>query len=445
MKVFEKLSTTKIIAIGFLTIILIGTLLLSLPISQKVDTNVSILDAFFTATSATCVTGLIVKDTFSTWTTFGQLVILSLIQIGGLGFMTLITMFFLFLKKKINFKERKVLVQSVGNLQYSGMTKLIKKIFLGTVIFESIGAVLLFFGFLPEFGVKKSIYFAIFHSISAFCNAGFDLMGVRESFSSFTGFVGNPLINLTLISLIIIGGLGFIVWQDMYQHKLNFKKYCLHSKIVLSTSLILVFFGTLSIFAFEYNNTLSEMCLGKKLLASLFQAVTPRTAGFNTLNLAEMTGDSKLIMTILMLIGGGSGSTAGGIKITTFAILILTVIMAARHRKDITVFKKRIDNSMVIQAQSIFLIYMTLIIVSVAILGIFEPYSMSTILYEVVSAIGTVGITLGITPTLCTVSKIVIMILMFCGRIGGLTFLLFFAEKKSQVPLERPTENILIG
>ena len=174
MKIFEKLSTTKIIAIGFLTIILIGTLLLSLPISQKVDTNVSILDAFFTATSATCVTGLIVKDTFSTWTTFGQLVILSLIQIGGLGFMTLITMFFLFLKKKINFKERKVLVQSVGNLQYSGMTKLIKKIFLGTVIFESIGAVLLFFGFLPEFGVKKSIYFAIFHSISAFCNAGFD-------------------------------------------------------------------------------------------------------------------------------------------------------------------------------------------------------------------------------------------------------------------------------
>ena len=445
MKIFEKLSTTKIIAIGFLTIILIGTLLLSLPISQKVDTNVSILDAFFTATSATCVTGLIVKDTFSTWTTFGQLVILSLIQIGGLGFMTLITMFFLFLKKKINFKERKVLVQSVGNLQYSGMTKLIKKIFLGTVIFESIGAVLLFFGFLPEFGVKKSIYFAIFHSISAFCNAGFDLMGVRESFSSFTGFVGNPLINLTLISLIIIGGLGFIVWQDMYQHKFNFKKYCLHSKIVLSTSLVLVLFGTLSIFAFEYNNTLSGMCLGEKLLASLFQAVTPRTAGFNTLNLAEMTGDSKLIMTILMLIGGGSGSTAGGIKITTFAILILTVIMAARHRKDITVFKKRIDNSMVIQAQSIFLIYMTLIIVSVVILGVFETHPMSVLLFETVSAIGTVGVTLGITTTLCTVSKIVIMLLMFCGRIGGLSFMLFFAEKRQQVPLERPTESILVG
>lgn len=445
MKIFEKLSTTKIIAIGFLTIILIGTFLLSLPISQKVNTNVSILDAFFTATSATCVTGLIVKDTFSTWTTFGQLVILSLIQIGGLGFMTLITMFFLFLKKKINFKERKVLVQSVGNLQYSGMTKLIKKIFLGTVIFESIGAVLLFFGFLPEFGVKTSIYFAIFHSISAFCNAGFDLMGIREPFSSFTGFVGNPLINLTLILLIIIGGLGFIVWQDMYNHKLNFKKYCLHSKILISTTLVLLLGGTLLILAFEWNNTLIDMCFGEKILASFFQATTPRTAGFNTLNLAEMTGDSKLIMTILMLIGGGSGSTAGGIKITTFAILILTVIMAARHRKDITVFKKRIDNSMVIQAQSIFLIYMTLIIVSVVILGIFEPYSMSTILYEVVSAIGTVGITLGITPTLCTVSKIVIMILMFCGRIGGLTFLLFFAEKKSQVPLERPTENILIG
>lgn len=445
MKVFEKLSTTKIIALGFLIIILIGTSLLSLPISQKVGADVSFLDAFFTATSATCVTGLIVKDTFSTWTTFGQLIILSLIQIGGLGFMTLITMFFLFLKKKINFKERKVLVQSVGNLQYSGMTKLIRKILLGTLIFESIGAVLLFFGFLPEFGIKKSIYYAIFHSISAFCNAGFDLMGVREPFSSFTGFVGNPLINLTLISLIIIGGLGFIVWQDMYNHKFNFKKYCLHSKILLSTTFILLLGGTLLILAFEYNNTLSGMCFGEKLLASLFQAVTPRTAGFNTLNLAGMTGDSKLIMTILMLIGGGSGSTAGGIKVTTFAVLFLTVIMAARRRKDITVFKKKIDNSMIVQAQSIFLIYLTLIIVSVGILGIFEPYSMSTILYEVVSAIGTVGITLGITPTLCTVSKIVIMILMFCGRIGGLTFLLFFAEKKSQVPLERPTENILIG
>jgi trk system potassium uptake protein TrkH len=445
MKVFEKLSTTKIIVISFLIVILIGTSLLSLPISQKAGTDVSFLDALFTATSSTCVTGLIVKDTFSTWTVFGQLVILSLIQIGGLGFMTLITMFFLFLKKKINFKERKVLVQSVGNLQYSGMTKLIKKIFLGTIIFESIGAVLLFFGFLPEFGVKKSIYFAIFHSISAFCNAGFDLMGIRESFSSFTGFVGNPLINLTLISLIIIGGLGFIVWQDMYQHKFNFKKYCLHSKIVLSTSFILVLFGTISIFAFEYNNTLSGMCFGEKLLASLFQAVTPRTAGFNTLNLAEMTGNSKLIMTILMLIGGGSGSTAGGIKITTFAILILTVMMAARHRKDITVFKKRIDNSMVIQAQSIFLIYMTLIIISVVILGVLEIHPMSTLLFETVSAIGTVGVTFGITSTLCTVSKIVIMILMFCGRIGGLSFMLFFAEKRKQVPLERPTESILIG
>jgi len=306
-----------------------------------------------------------------------------------------------------------------------------------------IGAIFLFFRFYPVFGVFKGIEYSIFHSVSAFCNAGFDLM--PGEFTSMTAYVADPTVNIVLMLLILTGGLGFVVWSDIWTHGLHFSKYRLHTKIVLIVSVILSIGGTVLFYLFERNMILKDMSPGEAWLVSAFAAISPRTAGFNTIDLSGLGGASTLLVLMLMLIGGNPGSTAGGIKTTTFAVMIMTVIASVRRNKDVEIFKKRLDNSLARQAYSVITIYIIAIIVATMIICASQSFGLVEVLFETVSAVATVGLSMGITTGLNGLSKIVIMILMYGGRVGGLTLGLVLAEKKNNVPVERPRENILIG
>ena len=442
----RKLTYTQIIALGFFLIILTGGILLTLPISSRSGEFTPFLNALFTATSATCVTGLVVYDTFTHWSLFGQIVIICMIQIGGIGFMTIITMLSIFLKRKIGLNERKLLMQSAGSIQIGGVVALILRIIKGTIIFEGIGAILLSIRFIPEMGFVRGIYNAVFHAISAFCNAGFDLMGRFEQFSSLTRYSDDILVNLTIMSLIVIGGIGFIVWSDVIKFKFNLKKYELHSKIVLTATASLIIVGALVFFVFESKNgVLANSSIKESILVSLFQSVTPRTAGFNTINWADITQGTSLFTIFLMLVGGSPGSTAGGMKTTTLVVLIMSAVASSRQQNGITIFKRKLDGETVKQASAVFTLYFTGFLVGSLLLCYFEPNSAIVIMFEVSSALGTVGSSMGITTTLCSVSKVVIMILMYAGRVGALTLMLTLSAKKKTAPIERPTEKILIG
>lgn len=439
----EHMSYARIIALGFVLIIFAGTVLLCLPISSKSGEYTNFLDALFTATSATCVTGLVVRDTSEYWSIFGKCIILLLIQTGGIGFMSMVTLMYMIMGRTIHLRQRKLLMQSAGGLQVGGIVSLVRKIIIGTVFFESVGAVFLAFRFCREMNFFKGIGYAVFHSVSAFCNAGFDIM--PGEYTSMTAYVNDPLVNIVLILLIIIGGLGFIVWNDIYTNKLNFSKYRLHTKIVLVFTAILSIIGTVLFYIFERNNLLDGMGINNALIASAFGAISPRTAGFNTLDLSKMSGASALLVMILMFIGGSPGSTAGGIKTTTFAVLIMTVISSARGNKSVEIFRKRLNEGLARQAYAVVTIYLggvflsTLLICAVQNLGLIE------VLFETISAAATVGLTMGITTELNQISKIMIIILMYGGRVGGLTLGMVFAQRKNNVPIERPRENILIG
>ena len=443
----HKLTYTQMIVLSFFCLILTGAVLLTLPISSRTHEWTSFIDALFTATTASCVTGLVVVDTYTHWSVFGQLIILMLIQIGGLGVMTIIALLAVFLKRRISIGERRLLMQSAGSLQISGIVKLLKRILMGTVIVEGTGAILLAFVFCPKMGFLPGVWNAIFHSISAFCNAGIDLMGKYGQFSSLStaGLQFNVIVNLTIMALIVTGGIGFIVWTDVARHKLDFKKYELHSKIALVTTAILLVSGTILFFLFEYNKAFEGFTFGQKVLASMFQSVTPRTAGFNTIDEATLSESGKALTTVLMFIGGSPGSTAGGIKTTTFAVLILSALAAAKRYGSVTVFKRKLDDNTIVQASSILTVYIACVFTAVLIICAVEPYSLTQILFETVSAIGTVGLTLGITPTLCTTSKLVLILLMFTGRVGGLTLMLVLAERRRNIKISRPTSQILIG
>ena len=439
-----KLTNTQKIALSFFAIILTGAILLSLPIASRERIRTPFCNSLFTATSATCVTGLAVYDTYSHWSLFGQIVILVLIQTGGLGFMSIITMFSVFLKRRITLHERRLLMQSAGNMRLSGMIKLIKKIFIGTILFEGIGAVILATKFCPEMGFFKGIYNAVFHSVSAFCNAGFDILGSYGE-TSLCHFYDDPTVNLTIILLVIIGGLGFLVWDDIQQNKFKFKKYSLHSKIVLCVTGGLISISFVLYFIFEYNGAFGNMRLPDKILAALFQAVTPRTAGFCTVEQSALSDSSRILTIFLMLIGGSPGSTAGGMKTTTLALLILGLISSARNSRNVVIFKRRINEHAIHQASSILVIYTGAVLLSSMLMARFEHCGGEDLLFEAASAIGTVGLSVGITPYLTVASKCILMLLMFAGRVGGLSLLLIFAEKKENPPINRPTENILIG
>jgi trk system potassium uptake protein TrkH len=437
-----KLSFTKIVFFGFALLIVAGGLLLMLPFATVEGEETTLLGAMFTSTSATCVTGLVAYDTGTHWTLFGKIVILFLIQIGGLGFVTIISLFFLVMKRDVGLRQRMLVMQSTGALEMGGILPYVKRIAKGTFFFEGCGAVLLATRFIPRFGVVKGIWFSVFHSVSAFCNAGFDLIG---GYNSFVDYKGDVIINFTICSLIIVGGIGFFVWSDLLKNKFKFKKYRLHTKMVLTCTIVLVFVGATAFFFLERNGSLEGLSVGEKITSSIFQSVTMRTAGFNTVDLAKLTDGGALLCCFLMFIGGNPGSTAGGMKTTTFFILILASITSARRKKEVFVFRRKIDKNDVLTATSVGVLYLLIAFTALVAVCALEPFSMKEILFEVVSAENTVGVTMGITRDFCVASKIILMVLMFIGRIGGLTLALLFLEEAGTADVSRPTEKILVG
>lgn len=441
----DSLSRMQIIALGFFLIIMTGTLLLMLPISSRTGTWTGFWDSLFTATSATCVTGLVMVDTYVHWNLFGQLVILTMIQIGGLGFMTVGVLFSLVIHRKIGLRERGVLSESVNAIQIGGIVHLVKKILMGTLIIEGTGAVLLSIRFCGELGFARGIYYGIFHSISAFCNAGFDLMGYQGEFSSLVNYSGDWLVNLTIMSLIIIGGIGFLVWDDLTQKKFHFRKYRVHTKIVLMTTFILVFGGALLFYLFESGNLAKGMGPGETFLTCMFDSVTPRTAGFNTTDIAGLSDSSKLLSIILMFIGGSPGSTAGGIKTTTFVVFLLYVRANIKRTRGVNIFRRRIDEDAIKKASAVACTNLVLALSAALLICTVQGMDLRDVLLETFSAISTVGMSTGITRDFVTVSKAAVIVLMYCGRVGSLSMALSFTEKKKMSPVELPEEKILIG
>lgn len=444
-KKITKISTMQIIATGFVIIILLGALLLCLPAASKDNIPIPFIDSVFTATSALCVTGLVIYDTYSQFTLFGQLVILFLIQIGGLGFMSMAGMIFLMIGKKIGLRERGLLMETMSTIHIGGVVKLLKKIITITFLVEIFAAGLLSIRFIPLLGVSEGIYYGIFHAVSAFCNAGFDLMGVFNPKSSLVGFDTDVLVNVVIMSLIIIGGLGFIVWDDLLTNKLKFSKYRLHTKIVLVGTAVLITIPAVIFFFLENNNTLEGMTIGQKILASIFQVVTPRTAGFNTVDTGSLTEGASFLTIILMVIGANPGSTGGGIKITTMFVIILAIRAYITHTQDLNVGGKRLEDYVPRKAFSITAIYLILVSLASFLLISTQPFELLDAMFETVSAISTVGLTTGITSYLNTGSKIVIILLMYCGRVGSLTVLSAFAGEKIKANIRNVEEKIVIG
>ena len=439
----KRRTNVEILALGFAIVILVGTFLLLLPISSN---HTDFLDALFTATSATCVTGLVVYDTATHWTLFGQIVILILIQIGGLGFITIGVFLATYLKKKISLRQRGLIEESVSSLKLAGGVKLVKHIIKGTFLFEGIGAVILSLVFIEDFGLLKGIYLGIFHSVSAFCNAGFDLLGIIEPYGSLTPYASNIVVNITIMILIIIGGLGFVVWQDLYEKKLHFRNYLLQTKIVLITSFIFIFGGAFLFYIFEYQHALASLSSEEAILASFFQSITCRTAGFNTIDVSHLKPATSLLMMLMMFVGGSPGSTAGGIKTTTFAVLIIFVYSTMTNKSEANAFNRRFDSKTIKKACSVFLINFIFIIISYFIIFNDQPHlPMQDTFFEIFSALGTVGISTGITRVLSMTSKITIILLMYCGRVGSLTLALSLSKKKKISNCKNPVEKISIG
>ncbi|MDU0324383.1 TrkH family potassium uptake protein [Clostridium butyricum] len=436
---------SQISAISFMSIILIGALLLTLPISSRSGEATPFIDALFTSASATCVTGLVVYDTYTHFSLFGQIVILSLIQIGGLGFMIIATLFSLMLKRKIGLKERGMLQESVSTIHIGGIVRLTKHILFGTVIFEAIGAIILALRFYPDMGLKQGLYNGVFHSISAFCNAGFDLMGRFEPSSSLTLYSGDIVVNLVIMSLIVVGGVGFLVWEDIFTNKLKFCKYRLHTKIVLVVTATLIIVPAIIFYSIERTNSFAGMGTTESWLASFFQSITPRTAGFNTVNIAELSEGSILLTIILMVIGGSPGSTAGGVKTTSFAVIILSLMASIRHTEDINVFNRRLERDVIKKAYDVITIYFMCCALAVLLICALQPFGLKEVFFEVVSALSTVGMSTGITQELNSLSRVIITLLMFFGRVGSLSVALVFSEKKEYIPIRKPVEKISIG
>lgn len=441
----KRLSGMQLIAGGFFLIIFIGTLLLLLPFASRPGEHTSFLAALFTSASATCVTGLVVVDTFTHWTLFGQTVILCLIQIGGLGFITIGITVSILLRRKIGLKERGLIQESFNIIELRGMVRLTKRVILGTLFFELTGAVILSLCFIPKMGVFQGVYYGIFHSVSGFCNAGFDLMGRYASFSSLTGYSSHPIVLLTIMALITIGGIGFFVWNDLYEHKFHFRKYALHTKIVISFSFLLIFGGALLFYLLERNNLFAGMNITDTVLNALFCSVTPRTAGFNTVDVGSMTDGGKLLTVVLMFIGGAPGSTAGGVKVTTIVVLFIYIKASLTRTVGYNVFGRRLEDEALHKAAAVFCTNLTLAVAAVIIVCGLQNFNGTNSLLEVFSAIGTVGMTAGLTTQLNAASRIVIILLMYLGRVGSLSFAMSFTDKKKIVHVMQPAEKINIG
>jgi len=436
----RKLSSSQIILFGFAGVILAGTLLLLLPFATNSGQSASFLDALFTSTSAVCVTGLVVQDTATYWSSFGQSVILLLIQIGGMGVITVAAAITMASGKKISLMQRSTMQDAISAPQVGGIVRFTGFILKGIFLFEILGALVLMTVFVPEYGVK-GIWLAVFHSISAFCNAGFDLMGANSPYSSLTAYAAHPVVNITIMLLIVIGGIGFLTWQDIRQNGFRIRRYRMQSKVILATTGILLLIPALYFFFFEF----SAEPIGRRIYLSLFQSVTPRTAGFNTADLTALSETGQMMTIGLMLIGGSPGSTAGGMKTTTAAVLIACAIAIFRRRENGRFFGRRIADDTVKNALTVFLMYISLFLLGGMVISRVENLPILTCLFETASAIGTVGLTLGITPGLHLVSKLILISLMFLGRIGGLTLIFATLSANKNTLSKLPLEKITVG
>ena len=443
----KNLSPMKIIAVVFACIILLGTGLLMLPAASRSGVSCGFRPALFTATSATCVTGLVLYDTYTQWSGFGQFVIISLIQIGGLGFMSAATLFVFFLRKRIGLKQRLVMAQALSVSDMDGIVRLQKTVLKGSFAIEGIGATILFIRFLPEYGFANGLKWGLFHSISAFCNAGFDIFGCITPGASLMEFQSDPVVLLTLSALVIVGGLGFLVWQDLAEKK-SFSKCSVYTKLVLATTLGLLAAGWAVICLLEWNNpgTLGPMSVGDKLLNGFFQSVTLRTAGFVSIDQAALTDSGKAASMILMLVGGSSGSTAGGLKTVTFVVLLLFLAARARGRSTVCVYKRTIPQSQVLDAMTLASLMMGMAYVGAIFISATSPVSFIDALYESVSALATVGLTAGATPILSIPAQFLIILYMYFGRVGMLTLSLgFLAGDRAEERFHYAQTNLLIG
>lgn len=437
----NRFTSFQIIIGGFIAVILIGALLLMLPESSKAGIITPFNEALFTSTSAVCVTGLVVQDTATYWSWFGQGIILVLIQIGGLGVITIAVSFALLSGRKISLMQRSVMQEAISAPKVGGIVRLTGFVLKGTFLVEFTASFIMMPVFVKDFGAK-GIWMAIFHSISAFCNAGFDLMGTENAkYASLTSYISHPLINITIMLLIIIGGIGFLTWEDILKNKYRIKSYRMQTKVILTTSFLLILFPAFFFFFRDF----ADMPMQERIFSSLFQAVTPRTAGFNTADLTMMTKDGLGIVIVLMLVGGSPGSTAGGMKTTTLAVLIANTLACFRRKEDAQMFGRRIETSTIKNAATIFMMYIVLFFGGAIVISTVEDLSFSTCLFETASAIGTVGLTLGITPELGVISQTILMILMFLGRVGGLTLIYAALSGSGKKISKLPQEKMTVG
>lgn len=437
----RKLTSFQIIILGFASVIFLGTLLLMLPVSSKSGAATSFINSLFTATSAVCVTGLVIKDTATYWSYFGQTIIILLIQLGGLGIISVAAFLTMLSGRKISLMQRSTLQDAISAQQVGGVVRLTKFVFKIAFLIEFIGMLVMLPVFIKNYGIK-GIWLSFFHSVSAFCNAGFDLMGDKSgNFSSLTFFSGNIFISGVIGALIVVGGIGFLTWDDFVQNKLKFKKYRMQSKLILLTTGILIIVPAIWFFFGEFSN----FKFFERFCQSFFQAITPRTAGFNTADLTKLTGVGKALIVVLMLIGGSPGSTAGGMKTTTAAVLFANMFATFKKKKSVKCFGRRMDDEVIKTASVILMLYLVLFLISGFVISAVEKLPIGICLFETASAIGTVGLTLGITPSLGIISKLVLIALMFFGRVGGLTLIFAAVSKKTVDISQYPVEKITVG
>ena len=443
----RSLSPTRIIALTFGAIILTGALLLSLPIASRSGVSCGFLPALFTATSATCVTGLVLYDTWTQWSGFGQILILTMIEIGGLGFMSAASLVVFLLRRKVGLRQRMLMAQALSVDDMQSVVKLQKWVLVGSLSIQACGALILFLRFLPQFGPIRAVKWGVFHSVSAFCNAGFDIMGSIGPGQSVAAFNQDPIVLITLMVLVVLGGLGFFVWEEVVRVR-SFKKFRVYTKLVLLTTGILILGGAVLILLLEWDNpeTLGTMPIGGKILNGFFQSVTLRTAGFASFDQAALTESSKAVSLVLMLIGGSSGSTAGGVKTVTFMVLLLFIGARLQGKSTVTVFKRSILPDKVLDAMTIVLTVLGLSVLGAAIICITSPVSFTNGLFEAVSALATVGLTAGVTPVLSVPAQIVIIVFMYFGRVGVLTLSLgFLMGDRAEDRFRYAHTNLLIG
>ena len=448
-KIKTKLNVWGYLALGYFFVVMLGSVLLVLPFASK-EGSTPYIDALFTSVSATCVTGLVPFDTNVHWTLFGQIVILLLIQTGGLGFMTFVSVLLLMVKHGLNQYARKAVLQSVGGGDLSGVRALVRRILIGTAVFELVGAGLLSIRFIPLFGAARGMWYALFHAVSAFCNAGFDLMGgTAYGTGSLSYFATDPLVVITVCALIFIGGLGFCIWGDIWECRGNPKKFQFYTHVILIADAALILIGTALFLGFEWRNSAyTGYNFGERLLTALFNSTTPRTAGFYTTDPSTFSDSGYLLTVMLMFIGGCSGSTAGGIKVGTFAVVVMGMVSVLRSKRDLTIGKRRIDTQLLGQALAIVMAYLFLILMSTLLICAVEPDGTDTFartLFETVSAVATVGLTMNFTPTLGAISKLVIIVLMYAGRVGVLTLAFAVARKRDTAQIRRPVDTFFIG